>query len=326
MMLSREVHLVRRPEGTLRPEDLTIVEREVADPAEGEVLIRNLLLSVPPAMNPRMIAGETMAGGAIGRIEKSRNPSFREGDLVSHRFGFREAFVSDGKGLAPIRPDTDLPLAVHLHALSESSGFIAYGGILHIAQLKEGEQVFVSSAAGSVGSIAAQIAKIKGCYVVGSTGSDEKVRWLKTEAGLDDAFNYKSTPVRAQLKTLMPRGIDVYFDNVGGDHLDGALAQMNVLGRVAISGMISGYSEPGGRTVVRNLSNSIYRRVTLRGFTVADFIHLKDQFESDMTGWLRDGRIKYRETIYDGIAKAPAAIIDLMGGANLGKMLIRLAH
>ena len=325
-MLSREVRLVRRPEGALRPEDLAIVEREVTDPAEGEVLIRNLLLSVPPAMNPRMIAGETMAGGAIGRIEKSRNPSFLEGDLVSHRFGFREVFISDGKGLALIRPDTDLPLAVYLHALSESSGFIAYGGILHIAQLQEGEQVFVSTAGGSVGSIAAQIAKIKGCYVVGSTGSDEKVRWLKTEAGLDEAFNYKSAPVRGQLKTLMPRGIDVYFDNVGGDHLDGALAQMNVLGRVAISGMISGYNEPGGRTVVRNLSNSIYRRVTLRGFTVADFIHLKDQFESDMTGWLRDGRIKYHETIYDGIAKAPAAIIDLMGGANLGKMLVRLAH
>ncbi len=325
MMHSREVHLVRRPEGALRLEDLAIVERPVADPVAGEVLVRNLLLSVPPAMNPRMVAGEAMAGGAIGRIEQSRNPSFREGDFVSHRAGFREAFVSDGKGLAPIRPDTGLPLAVYLHALSESSGFIAYGGMLHIAQLKEGEQVFVSTAAGSVGSIAAQIAKIKGCYVVGSTGSDEKVAWLKEELGLDGAFNYKSAPVRQQLKALAPRGIDVYFDNVGGDHLDAALAQMRVLGRVAVSGMISGYNEPGARTVVRNLSNIIYGRVTLRGFTVADFIHLKEQFEADMTAWLRDGRIKYHETIYDGIAQAPGAIVDLMGGANLGKMLVRLA-
>jgi hypothetical protein len=196
---------------------------------------------------------------------------------------------------------------------------------LAIGQLKDGEQVFVSTAAGAVGAVATQIAKLKGCYVVGSTGSDDKVRWLKDEAGIDAAFNYKNGPIRPQLKELTPKGIDVYFDNVGGEHLDAALAGMNLLGRVAVCGMISGYNEAGTRTNVRNLSNIIYGRITLRGFTAADFMDLRPQFLSDMAGWLREGRIKTHETIYQGIAQAPAAMIDLMKGVNLGKMLVRLA-
>jgi hypothetical protein len=144
-------------------------------------------------------------------------------------------------------------------------------------------------------------------------------------AGIDAAFNYKHGPVRPALKELTPKGIDVYFDNVGGEHLDAALASMNLLGRVAVCGMISGYNEGGTRTNVRNLSNIIYGRMTLRGFTAADFMHLREQFQSDMAGWLREGRIKHAETVYDGIANAPAAMIDLMAGANLGKMLVKLA-
>jgi NADPH-dependent curcumin reductase CurA len=325
---SREVHLVRRPEGLPAREDFALVETEVPDPADGQVLVRNLLMSVDPAMRPRMsreqALGEAMGGGAIGRVEKSRNPAFTEGDLVSNRFGFREVFVSDGKGLAPLKAEAGLPLAVYMHALG-GPGFTAYGGLLHIGQLKDGEQVFVSTAAGAVGSIVAQIAKIKGCYVVGSTGSDEKVRWLLEEAGLDAAFNYKKGPVRPALKAATPKGIDVYFDNVGGEHLDAALAGMNLLGRVAVCGMISGYNEAGTRTVVRNLSNIIYGRITLRGFTAADFMHLREQFQSDMAAWLREGRIKHHETIYSGIGQASEAMIDLMRGANLGKMLVKLA-
>jgi len=325
---SREVHLVRRPEGPPQTSDFAVVETEVADPGEGEVLVRNLLMSVDPAMRPRMsrdqALGEAMGGGAVGRIEKSRNGAWREGDLVSNRFGFREGFVSDGKGLAALKVEPDLPLGVYMNALG-GPGFTAYGGLLHIGQLKDGEQVFVSTAAGAVGSVAAQIAKIKGCYVVGSTGSDDKVRWLKEEAGLDAAFNYKAGPVRPQLKALTPKGIDVYFDNVGGEHLDAALAGMNLLGRVAVCGMISGYNEAGARTVVRNLANIIYGRITLRGFTAADFMHLRDAFQSDMAAWLREGRIKHHETVYHGIENAPAAMVDLMAGANLGKMLVKLA-
>jgi NADPH-dependent curcumin reductase CurA len=325
---SREVHLVRRPEGAPVAEDFALVETQVADPGEGEVLVRNLLMSVDPAMRPRMSVGqalgEAMLGGAIGRVEKSRHPALKEGELVSSRFGFREAFVSDGQGLAPVRAEPGLPLAAHMSALG-GPGFTAYGGLLHIGRLQAGEQVFVSTAAGAVGSVAAQIAKIKGCWVVGSAGSDAKVSWLKDEAGLDAAFNYKAAPIRAQLRELTPKGIDVYFDNVGGEHLDAALASMNVLGRVAVCGMISGYNEAGARTSVRNLSNIIYGRITLRGFTAADFMDLRGQFQSDMAGWLREGKIKTHETIYEGIGKAAAAMIDLMAGVNLGKMLVKLA-
>jgi NADPH-dependent curcumin reductase CurA len=325
---SREIHLVRRPEGALQPTDFAMVTTDVADPGEGELLVRNLVMSVDPALRPRMSVGqaldEAIMGGALGRVEKSRNGAFKEGELVSNRFGFREAFVSDGKGLAPLKPEPGLPLEAYMNALG-GPGFTAYGGLLAIGQLKDGEQVFVSTAAGAVGAVAVQIAKIKGCYVVGSTGSDEKVRWLKEEAGIDGAFNYKNGPIRPQLKELTPKGIDVYFDNVGGEHLDAALAGMNLLGRVAVCGMISGYNEAGTRTNVRNLSNIIYGRITLRGFTAADFMDLRPQFLSDMAGWLREGRIKTHETIYQGIAEAPAAMIDLMKGVNLGKMLVRLA-
>jgi len=325
---SREVHLVRRPEGPLTPGDFSLIETDVPDPADGEVLVRNLLMSVDPALRPRMSVGqalgEAVMGGALGRVEKSRNGAFKEGELVNSRFGFRELFVSDGKGLAALKAEPGIPLTAYMSVLG-GTGFTAYGGLLHIGQLKDGEQVFVSTAAGAVGSIAAQIAKIKGCYVVGSTGSDEKVRWLTEVAGIDAAFNYKAAPVRPTLKALTPKGIDVYFDNVGGEHLDAALASMNLLGRVAVCGMISGYNEAGTRTNVRNLSNIIYGRMTLRGFTAADFMHLREQFQSDMAGWLREGRIKHAETVYDGIANAPAAMIDLMAGANLGKMLVKLA-
>ena len=325
---SREIHLVKRPEGPPVAADFAMVETQVPDPADGEVLVRNLMMSVDPAIRPRLSTqqdlNEAIGGGAVGRVEKSRNPAFREGDLVNNRFGFREAFVSDGRGLGPLKPAAGVPISAYMSVLG-GTGFTAYGGLLRIGALKDGEQVFVSTAAGAVGSIAAQIAKLKGCYVVGSTGSDEKVRWLKDVAKLDAAFNYKAAPVRAQLRELTPSGIDVYFDNVGGEHLDAALAGMNVLGRVAVCGMISGYNEAGARTVVRNLANIIYGRITLRGFTAADFMDMREQFQSDMAAWLREGRIKHHETVYAGIENAAAAMIDLMAGANLGKMLVKLA-
>jgi len=328
MPTSREIRLIKRPEGELTEGDFAMVETQVPEPADGQVLVRNLYMSVDPAMRPRMSAGqalnEAMAGGALGRFETSRNLAFAEGALVTNRYGFREWFVSDGKGLQTLKTEPGLSPTVHMHALG-ITGFTAYGGLLHIGQLKDGEQVFVSTAAGAVGSIAAQIGKIKGCYVVGSTGSDEKARWLTEEAGLDAAINYKTAPIRQQLKTAAPKGIDVYFDNVGGDHLDAALASMNPLGRVAVCGMISGYNEPGARTVVRNLSNIIYGRMMLRGFVATDFMHLQDHFRAEMAAWLKDGRVKYRETIYDGIANAPGALIGLMHGENIGKTLVKLA-
>ena len=328
MTHSREVHLVARPEGLPKTSDFALVETDVADPGEGEVLVRNLYMSVDPAMRPRLSVGQdlnvAMMGGALGRIEKSRNPAFKEGALVNNRMGFREAFLSDGKGLQPLNADPALPLTVYMHALG-GTGFTAYGGLLHIGALKDGEQVFVSTAAGAVGSVAAQIAKIHGCYVVGSTGSDDKVRWLLDEAGIDAAINYKKEPIGKALRAATPKGIDVYFENVGGEHLDAALACMNTLGRVAVCGMISGYNNAGARTEVRNLSNIIYGRINLRGFVATDFMHLYGDFQRDMAGWLKAGKVKYQETVMEGIAAAPAALIGLMEGQNSGKMLVRLA-
>ncbi|MGH6985944.1 MAG: NADP-dependent oxidoreductase [Caulobacteraceae bacterium] len=324
---AREVHLARRPEGLPRLEDFKLVELAVPEIGEGEVLIKQLYMSVDPAMRPRLTTGyaldEVMAGGALGRVAQSRNSDFAEGDLVQNQLGFREYAISDGRGLRKLVPEPGIPLSAFMSVLG-GTGFTAYGGLLDIASLKDGEQVFVSTAAGAVGSIAAQIARIKGCYVIGSTGSDEKAAWLRDEVGLDAVINYKTTPIRQGVRDSAPKGIDVYFDNVGGDHLDAALASMNTLGRVAACGMISGYNEPGARTMVRNLSNIIYRRVTIRGFVATDFMPLQPQFQKDMREWLKAGKIKWKETILEGIEEAPHAMVGLMQGENIGKMLVRL--
>ncbi len=327
MPKSREIHLVARPNGMPAQGDFALIETQVPDAADGEVLVENLYMSVDPAMRPRLTAGQdlnvAMMGGALGRVVQSKNPDFAVGDLVSNRNGFREFFTSDGKGLTKLAADPDLPVTVHMHALG-MTGFTAYAGLLHIGQLKDGEQVFVSTAAGAVGSVAAQIAKIKGCYVVGSTGAADKAAWLKDEVGLDAVINYKETPIRKALEEATPKGIDVYFDNVGGDHLEAALRRINTLGRIPVCGFISGYNS--GHSSVSNLSNIIYSRVMLRGFVGTDFLHLHGQFLSDMSGWLKEGRVKYQETILDGIANAPSALIGLMEGKNSGKMLVKLAE
>jgi NADPH-dependent curcumin reductase CurA len=326
MPKSREIHLVSRPSGMPAPENFALVETQVPDAADGQVLVENLYMSVDPAMRPRLTAGQDldvpMMGGALGKVVQSKHADFAVGDLVSNRLGFREFFVSDGKGLTKLNPDPDLPVTTHMHALG-MTGFTAYGGLLHIGQLKEGEQVFVSTAAGAVGSVAAQIAKIKNCYVVGSTGAADKAAWLRDEVGLDAVINYKETPIRQALEAATPKGIDVYFDNVGGDHLEAALRRMNTLGRIPVCGFISGYNS--GHSNVSNLSNIIYSRVMLRGFVGTDFMHLYGDFQRDMAQWLKEGRIKYQETILDGIANAPAALIGLMEGKNSGKMLVSLA-
>lgn len=326
---NREIQLARRPDGAPVRDDFRLVEAPMPEIKDGEVLIRQLYMSVDPAMRPRLTAGyeldKVMSGGALGRVVQSRNPGFSEGDLVRNPLGFREYAVSDGKGLAKLEPEPGIPLTAYMSVLG-GTGFTAYGGLLAIGQLKDGEQVFVSTAAGAVGSVAAQIAKIKGCYVIGSTGSAEKAAWLRDEAGLDAVINYKETPIRQGVKASAPKGIDVYFDNVGGEHLDAALASMNSLGRVAVCGMISGYNNAGARTPVYNLSNIIYGRINIRGFVATDFMDLRPQFERDMREWLRTGRMKWRETVLDGIEEAPHAMVGLMQGENIGKMLVRLSE
>jgi hypothetical protein len=326
MSASRQIHLVRRPNGLPVPEDFALVTVDTPDAGDGEVQVQNLILSVDPYMRPRLNAdqplGASMLGGGIGRVIQSRNVKFHEGDLVRHGAGFQERFVSDGKGMAVLRPDPDLPLSVYMHALG-GTGITAYGGLLETGALKDGEQVFVSTAAGAVGSVAAQIAKIKGCYVVGSTGAADKAAWLKDVVGLDAVINYKAEALAAALKAATPKGIDVYFENVGGAHLDAALTRMNVRGRIPVCGMISTYN--GGGEGVKNLFAIIYGRVRMEGFVASDFGHLNAKFMSDMTGWLKSGQIKYQETILEGFERAPEGLIGLFKGLNSGKMLIKIA-
>ena len=326
MTQSRQIRLARRPQGMVRPDDFTVVTVETPDAAEGQVQLQALLVSVDPYMRPRLDADQPldapMLGSGIARVVQSRHPDFQEGDLVRHFAGMQERFVSDGRGLSKLVPDPDLPLSVYTHALG-GTGITAYGGLLEVGALKDGEQVFVSTAAGAVGSVAAQIAKLKGCRVAGSTGSDDKAAWLRDVAGLDAVINYRTQPLAQALREAMPKGIDVYFENVGGEHLDAVLPRMNVRGRIPVCGMISTYN--GDRVGVRNLSSMIYSRVRMEGFVASDFGHLQPQFQADMTAWLKAGKIKYQETILDGFERAPEALCGLFEGRNAGKMLVRAA-
>jgi NADPH-dependent curcumin reductase CurA len=327
MTKTRQIHLVRRPNGVPVLTDFAVVEADVPQTGEGEVRVQTLIMSVDPYMRPRLNADQALnaplLGGGIGRVVESRHPNFKEGQLVRQGVGFREIHVTDGKTLLPLKRDPDLPLSVYMHALG-GTGITAYGGLLEVGALKDGEQVVVSTAGGAVGSVVAQIAKIKGCHVVGLTGADDKVAWLRDEAGLDAVINYKTQPLVEALKAATPKGIDVYFENVGGAQLDAALQRMNVRGRIPVCGMISTYN--GGGEGVKNLVNLIYGRIRMEGFVATDFAHLNAQFMSDMTGWLKDGRIMYQETVLDGFERAPEGLIGLFEGRNTGKMLISVAE
>ena len=286
-------------------------------------------MSIDPAMRPPLTNGQTkldvaMGGGAIGRVVQSGSSAYPVGAYVQHRYGFREYCVCQEDDLQLIQRESE-PLTTHLHVLG-GTGFTAWGGLLVTGALQEGERVFVSAAAGAVGSVVGQIAKIKNCRVAGSCGSDEKVEYLLDELGFDYAFNYKTSSISKELHIGLPEGIDVYFENVGGAHLDAACGQMRPLGRIPVCGMISAYNNKGARSEgVTTLSNMIYNRVTMKGFVVYEFAEKRDQFLSDMRGWLADGRITYRETIMQGIEQAPRALIGLLQGENTGKMLVQLA-
>lgn len=324
MTVSRQIRLARRPKGVPVADDFAMIEVDTPDAGEGEIQIQNMLLSVDPYMRPRLDSDQPfdvpMIGGGIGRVVQSRNPKFKEGDLVRHGGGFQELFNTPGA--QTLNPDPTLSLSVYMHALG-GTGITAYGGLLGTGALQDGEQVFVSTAGGAVGSVVAQIAKIKGCYVAGSTGTDAKATWLRDVAGLDVAINYKTQSLGDAVPAAMPKGIDVYFENVGGATLDAVLPCMNVNGRIPVCGMISMYN--GGGEGVKNLFALIYGRIRMQGFVAGDFPHLQAAFVSDMTGWLKDGRIKYEETILDGFERAPEGLIGLFEGRNSGKMLIKVA-
>jgi NADPH-dependent curcumin reductase CurA len=329
---SRQIELVSRPTGWPTAEHFRLVETEVPDPQPGEVVVRNLVMSVDPAMRGRMNdvksymppfqVDQPLDGGAVGEVVASASDTLAVGDTVLHGLGWREFAVLDASRARKV--DTSLaPASAYLGVLG-MPGLTAYVGIDDVAGLKPGEKVFVSGAAGAVGSLAGQFAKLKGAgLVVGSAGSAAKVKHLTDEVGFDAAFNYKDGPVRNQLKQVAPEGIDVYFDNVGGEHLEAALGALNVHGRVALCGAISQYNstEPQGP---RNLGLAITKRLSLLGFLVLDFGHRRPAFYEEVGGWLREGKLRVDETFVDGIEQAPEAFLGLLRGENVGKMLVRL--
>jgi NADPH-dependent curcumin reductase CurA len=332
MRTGREVHLASRPRGWPTPDNFALVEVFVPEPGPGQALVRNLVMSVDPYMRGRMDdvtsylppfqVGAPLDGGAVGEVVASAVDGLRPGDVVLHGLGWREYAVVEARSARTVDPQLAPPSA-YLGALG-MPGLTAYAGLLDVAALQPGESVFVSAAAGAVGSLAGQIARLKGAArVVGSAGSAAKVERVR-ELGFDAAFDYHDGPVRESLRTAAPGGIDVYFDNVGGDHLEAAIAAMRLHGRVAICGMISQYNATEPSTAPRNLALLIGKRLTLRGFLVGDHGHLRDRFVGEMAGWLRSGQIRYDETVVDGLENAPEAFLGLLRGDNLGKMLVRL--
>jgi NADPH-dependent curcumin reductase CurA len=340
MTTSREWHLTRRPHGVPVDEDFALVEVELPPPATGEVLVRNTFLSVDPYMRGRMndaksyvppfLLGQPMDGGAVGVVEQvgtdardSEGTPIAIGDTVAHALGWRTNSLVPAKTARVL--DTGLaPAQAYLGVLG-MTGLTAYAGLLRIGEFAEGDRVFVSAAAGAVGSLVGQLARLKGAsFVVGSAGGPEKTSWLLDKAGFNAVVDYKATPISQGLAVAAPEGIDVYFDNVGGDHLEAAIAAMRPRGRIAICGMISGYNATQPAPGPRNMAMIIGKRLTLRGFIVFDHSDLRPQFESEVGQWLAEGKIVWRETLVDGIDNAVNGFRDLMAGANIGKMLIRL--
>jgi len=340
MTTSREWHLTRRPHGVPVDEEFALVDVELDDPGDGEILVRNSFLSVDPYMRGRMNDAKSyvpafrldqpMDGEAVGVVEQvgeaavdSNGSAVEVGDMVIHRFGWRTTSLVPARSARTL--DTSLaPAQAYLGVLG-MPGLTAYVGLLRIGQFVEGERLFVSSAAGAVGSMVGQLARLKGAsLVVGSAGGPEKTAWLLDEAGFDAAIDYKATPIRKGLAEAAPEGIDVYFDNVGGDHLEAAISALRPGGRAAICGMISVYNATEATPGPRNLPMIIGKRLTLRGFIVFDHADLRPQFEAEVGQWLADGKIVQRETCVDGIDNAVNGFRDLMAGSNRGKMLIRL--
>jgi hypothetical protein len=329
----RQIILASRPSGWPTEENFSLTEEDRPDLADGQVRVRNLFMSVDPYMRGRMNdvksyvspfrLGEPLEGGAIGLVIESRSPDLAEGDLVLHMLGWREEAVLPARHAQKVAAIEGLSPSAYLGVLGVPA-LTAYVGLLDIASLKEGDVVFVSGAAGAVGSVAGQMAKLKGASrVIGSAGTDEKVAWLR-EIGFDAAFNYRTAPVLGQLRDAAPDGIDVYFDNVGADHLEAALVMLNDHGRVAMSGAIAHYNAtepPPGPT---NLGLVITKRLTLRGFIVIDHQRRTPDMIADVTTWLREGKLHHTETIVDGLPNAPAAFINLLRGTNTGKMIVRL--
>ena len=324
--------LAARPSGNPRAGDFRRVEASLAPLEEGQVLVRNLWLSLDPTnrvwMNdaesymPRLHLGEVMRGLTLGVVEESQNPAFQPGDHVAGLLGWQTFAVSNGRGLNKL-PSLPIPLEAHFGLLGHI-GFTAYFGVLDIGKASAGETMVVTAAAGAVGSLAAQIGKIHGCRVVGIAGTDDKCHWLKDELGIDAAINYKTEKVPAALERHCPGGIDVDFENVGGPILDAILARINLRARIALCGMIHWYNATGPVAGPSNLAMLISKRARMEGFLVLDYMHRAAEATTKLVEWHLAGKLKYRLDIVEGLENAPQALNRLFTGANTGKLVVRL--
>jgi NADPH-dependent curcumin reductase CurA len=340
--IGREIYLKERPVGIPTENNFELVRVSVPHPKEGQFLVRNMWMSVDPYMRGRMREAKSylpsfqlnkpLEGDSVGQIIESKNNQFKVGEYLLSNFGWREYWISvEGNDITKIDPKM-APIQRYLGILGRT-GLTAYVGILKIGELKNEDNnntVFVSAASGAVGSVACQIAKIKGCHVVGSTGSREKVKWLLDEARIDHAFNYKEVGednISSQLRKVCPDGIDIYFDNVGGKHLEAALDNMNVFGRIVLCGMISQYNVtvyPLLSTGPSNLFLAIRNRLKIQGFIVRDHYHMLSEFCTNMSKWISQRKIKWEETVFEGLENAPKAFIALFKGQKMGKVLVKV--
>lgn len=328
--MARAWHLMSRPEGLPTSENFALKEAKLPKLEDGQVQVRNLWLSVDPYMRGRMNESKSyippfqidspMEGGAVGEVVKSKADGFKKGDLVLHMAGWRDEAVLPAKAVHKL-PELDAEPQAFLSCLG-MPGATAYFGLLDAAEAKEGDIVFVSAAAGAVGSAVVQIAKAKGMTVIGSAGGKAKCDFVRS-LGADAAIDYRAGPLIRSLREAAPDGIDVYFDNVGGDHLDAAFARARLHARFALCGMIAGYNsrEP---MAFRYIIRMIAMRITMRGFLYGDYVSRLDEFYRDMGAWVASGKVKPRETVYEGLERAPDAFLGLFSGANTGKMLVRV--
>ncbi|WP_017720448.1 NADP-dependent oxidoreductase [Kamptonema formosum] len=336
--INRQFCLVSRPVGEIKDTDLEYREVPVPTPKDGEVLVRTIYLSLDPTnriwmsdrpqyMRPVEV-GAVMRGINLGVVEESKNPNFKQGDLVSGLLGWQDYAIAEGNtgvSITRLQQPLSAPLSAYLGVLG-LTGHTAYFGLLDIGQPKQGETVVVSAAAGAVGSIVGQIAKIKGCRAVGIAGSDEKCRWIVEELGLDAAINYKTADVAQALAETCPNGIDVYFENVGGAILDAVLANVNLSARIVLCGLISAYNAKEPVPGPYNFGMILMKRVRVQGFIVSDYFSRWPAAQSQLWQWLGEGKLKYAEDIVEGLENAPKALRKLFDGSNQGKLIVKVSE
>ena len=334
-MKNKQVRLSSRPSGWVTPDNFELTEATTEEPGDGEVLVRNIFLSVDPYMRGRMNdvksyippfqIGEVLQAGVIGQVVATNFDAIAEGDYVMGMLGWENYSICDGRLLRKL-PQSSAPLSWHLGILG-MPGMTAYVGLMKIVEAKKGEHVFVTAASGAVGSVVGQLARIHGCRVAGSAGSDQKVALLKEELGYNAAFNYKSSAsLPASVKEACPDGVDVLFENVGGEILEAVLWHMRDYGRIALCGMIADYNEQEPQPGPRGMMLMIGRRLSMRGFIVTDHPDACEEYVGKAIGWISDGQLKYRETVAEGIENAAQAFIDMLKGGNTGKQIVQLSE